>query len=593
MVSSPANAQITEADTGWPREIVTDSGTMIIYQPQPDKLDGITLTGRAAVSVLPTGSKEPVFGVVWFTSRAQTDRDDRTVDTRVGALNIVSKNRQQSGWAPARSIASAARASRSISLTASLAEAAAEQRSADSLNTTPPAIIFSSSPAALLLFDGQPLLQKVENSQLQRAVNTPMLVLFDAKEKTYYLNGGPLWYSAGSALGPWTSQKGKIPADVAALVPDSVQSASPPPGGPPAIVVATSPTELIVTEGPAKWAPVTGTDLLYVTNTDRDVFRTLDSPQMYVLLAGRWFRARTDAGPWTLVRPDALPADFAKIPSASPRADVLASVPGTTQADEALMDTQIPQTAAIDRKTATLTVSYAGAPVFKQVTGTSVAYATNTDTQVLRINDMYYACDQAVWFVSKSAKGPWVVSDSVPKAVQTIPPSSPVYNVKYVQVYQATPPVVYVGYTPGYTWAFPYYGTVVYGTGYVTLRTYPRGLLSATGDVRCGGAIQPVDRMDRRLRLRHAIPVRRCGGRTALLRWVVWSVWTAAISAAVLPAAVPRCPGIDRRRRAIVPRRQATVRRREPRAPRRMRGKATCTGSRRTARATRRHRRLA
>ena len=105
-----------------------------------------------------------------------------------------------------------------------------------------------------------------------------MLVLFDPKEKTYYLNGGPLWYSASSALGPWTSQKGKIPADVAALVPDSVQSASPPPGAPPAIVVATSPTELIVTEGPARWAPVTGTDLLYVTNTDRDVFRTIDSP---------------------------------------------------------------------------------------------------------------------------------------------------------------------------------------------------------------------------------------------------------------------------------------------------------------------------
>ena len=89
MVSSPAKAQITEADTGWPREIVTDSGTMIIYQPQPDRLDGITLTGRAAVSVLPKGSKEPVFGVVWFTARAQTDRDDRTVDIDQIAITNV------------------------------------------------------------------------------------------------------------------------------------------------------------------------------------------------------------------------------------------------------------------------------------------------------------------------------------------------------------------------------------------------------------------------------------------------------------------------------------------------------------------------
>ncbi len=250
MVSSPAKAQITEADTGWPREIVTDSGTMIIYQPQPDKLDGITLTGRAAVSVLPTGSKEPVFGVVWFTSRAQTDRDDRTVDIDQIAITNV----RFTGESADQALLTRAMVNPKLThwqftialdrLTASLAEAAAEQRSADSLNTTPPAIIFSSSPAALLLYDGQPLLQKVENSQLQRAVNTPMLVLFDAKEKTYYLNGGPLWYSAASALGPWTSQKGKIPADVAALVPDSVQSASPPPGGPPAIVVATSPTEL-------------------------------------------------------------------------------------------------------------------------------------------------------------------------------------------------------------------------------------------------------------------------------------------------------------------------------------------------------------
>ncbi len=54
----------------------------------------------------------------------------------------------------------------------------------------------------------------------------------------------------------------------------------------------------------------------------------------------------------------------------------------------------------------------------------------------------------------------------MPKAVETIPPSSPVYNVKYVQVYQATPTIVYVGYTPGYIGAYPYYGTIVYGTGF-------------------------------------------------------------------------------------------------------------------------------
>jgi hypothetical protein len=41
-----------------------------------------------------------------------------------------------------------------------------------------------------------------------------------------------------------------------------------------------------------------------------------------------------------------------------------------------------------------------------------------------------------------------------------------VYQVKYVQVYSATPDVVYVGYTPGYVGCYAFNGAVVFGTGY-------------------------------------------------------------------------------------------------------------------------------
>ena len=41
------------------------------------------------------------------------------------------------------------------------------------------------------------------------------------------------------------------------------------------------------------------------------------------------------------------------------------------------------------------------------------------------------------------------------------------YNTQYVHVYETTPEVVYVGYTPGYLWSFPYYGVPIYGTGWV------------------------------------------------------------------------------------------------------------------------------
>jgi uncharacterized membrane protein YgcG len=68
--------------------------------------------------------------------------------------------------------------------------------------------------------------------------------------------------------------------------------------------------------------------------------------------------------------------------------------------------------------------------------------------------------------VAPTPTGPWVVSDRRPPSIDQVPPSVPVYNTRYVYVYQSTPQVVYVGYLPGYVGAYPYYGTVVYGTGY-------------------------------------------------------------------------------------------------------------------------------
>ena len=63
--------------------------------------------------------------------------------------------------------------------------------------------------------------------------------------------------------------------------------------------------------------------------------------------------------------------------------------------------------------------------------------------------------------VATGPRGPWAVAASVPAVIYAIPPSSPVHYVTYVRVYAATPQVVYVGYTPGYT------GTIVSVDGVV------------------------------------------------------------------------------------------------------------------------------
>ena len=67
-----------EADDSWPREISVPQGKVIIYQPQPDLLDGNQLDARAAVALEIIGSEEPVFGAIWFTARLETDRAERT-----------------------------------------------------------------------------------------------------------------------------------------------------------------------------------------------------------------------------------------------------------------------------------------------------------------------------------------------------------------------------------------------------------------------------------------------------------------------------------------------------------------------------------
>jgi hypothetical protein len=72
-----------------------------------------------------------------------------------------------------------------------------------------------------------------------------------------------------------------------------------------------------------------------------------------------------------------------------------------------------------------------------------------------------------VWFVATAPRGPWAVATSVPAVLNSIPPSSALYSLTFVQIYGFTPTVVYEGYTPGYMGVYVNGGAVVYGTGYV------------------------------------------------------------------------------------------------------------------------------
>ncbi|WP_205743056.1 carbohydrate-binding family V/XII [Halioglobus maricola] len=453
----------------WPQQVTVDEGILTVYQPQPESLSGNTLQGRAAMSITPKGKSEQIFGAFWFESRVETDRSSDTalvVDIKVTKVRWPDSKDAQEQRFTALVEAAVPSTGFEISLerlAASLNTAELETKSLEQLNNDPPAIVFREKLAVLLMYDGSPRYGDIENSDYQRVLNTPIAVVKNTRG-THYATNGTLWYVADSALGPWRPTTSP-PKDLAEAMP-APDADAPSWDTPPEIVVATSPTELIVTQGAPEWKPLTGGELLYVTNTESPWLRDLPTGNMYLLLSGRWYRSKSTKGPWTFVPADELPTSFANIPPASDIGGLRTSVAGTPEAEEAVLDAQIPQTAAISRDT-TLEVSYDGEPSFEPVTGTSVSYAVNTATQVLKIDGRYYAVDNGVWFTATNPKGPWAVADDIPKEkIAEIPPSSPVYNTTYVNVYDSTPEVVYVGYTPGYMWSFPYYGVPVYGSGW-------------------------------------------------------------------------------------------------------------------------------
>jgi hypothetical protein len=68
----------------------------------------------------------------------------------------------------------------------------------------------------------------------------------------------------------------------------------------PQVFVSRQPAELMLLRGEPKYAPVVfEKQLMWVSNTESDVFRMGRTGSIYFLISGRWFSAPDFAGPWT------------------------------------------------------------------------------------------------------------------------------------------------------------------------------------------------------------------------------------------------------------------------------------------------------
>ena len=467
-----AVAASTQAqEINWPQELVADDGSVVVvYQPQIEEFTGNTIEGRAAVSVKrPASGNVPVFGAVWFAARIDTDRDTRTGvirDVDVSDVHFADASDEDKQALAEFIEGEVEGTSFTISVDQLLADLDADTNdlTQPELRHEPPRIILSTEPAILVSIDGEPVLQDLEGTKYRRVVNSAFLIVEDGRDYYLYV-GSNAWYEAKAVTGPWTPAR-RVPADIAGLV-ERVEADETDLSNV-KIIVATEPTELIVSDGEPTWAPVEGMNLLYMDNTDSNAFLELSTQAYYVLLSGRWYRGEGLIGElvWSHVPNDELPEAFAVIPEDSVNGPILSQVAGTPQAREALLENSIPQTAAIKRDDASFSVDYDGEPDFAPIADIPVEYAQNTTAAVFRYGNLFYACDEGVWYVANSATGPWRVATEVPDAIYTIPVSNPHYNVTYVKVYDVTPQVVYVGYTPGYLGSYYYHGSVVYGTGW-------------------------------------------------------------------------------------------------------------------------------
>ena len=205
-----------EAEKAWPRVIQGKTATVTMYEPQLDSWKDDEFAARAAVSVQ-EGDAAPVFGAVWISGRFDVDRDARTVDffdikiPTVAFPEASEERRQELAAFLEREIPKwdlEMELDRVIPLLDNAEVALSE---AAELKNTPPRIIVTYTPAVLILIDGEPKLEGIENSNLERVVNTPYVIV--KHKSTYYLASDTMWFDAPAVMGPWTEAR-SLPPDV-------------------------------------------------------------------------------------------------------------------------------------------------------------------------------------------------------------------------------------------------------------------------------------------------------------------------------------------------------------------------------------------
>src|SRR6185503_5580394 len=470
------------ADRGWPRGYSLPSeAQIVVFQPQFASWDNQKhAVALAAVSYVAKGEQKPALGTIKIEADTAVALEQRLV--KFTQLKITETNFQTLPKEQTREIVNELEKNlpdeeRIISLDRVLAyvdKSSIRPKNVAGIKGDAPKIYFSNMPAILVSFDGEPIWSPIKENELKFAVNTNWDVFQHTPTGLFYLRNDTTWLRATTLNGAW-SAAGKLPESFNQLPDDEnwkdVRASLPgvPVKRPPSVYVTSDPSEMILLDGEPQYVAVPGTQLLWVSNTESDIFRYGKDGPFYYLVAGRWFKAPTLLGPWNFTTPD-LPEDFKLISLEHPRSRVLASVPGTQQAAEAVLLAQVPQYARVNKnEVAAPEVAYNGEPEYEAIQGTQLHRAKNTDKEIIKFGDTYYMLFEGIWFMANTPKGQWTLATSVPKEIYDIPANSPAHSVTYVTVEEDEDKnddwVTYAAYA-GYSGLMIGWGCAVWGTGW-------------------------------------------------------------------------------------------------------------------------------
>jgi hypothetical protein len=260
------------------------------------------MVAYAAASYVAAGAEKPALGSLKVEADTQLAMSERLVkfsDLKVTESNFPTLPKEQVREVVAEVVKAIPDDDRVIALDRVLAAIDKSQimpRNVEGVKADPPTIFYSETPAVLVNVDGDPIWSPIKENDLKFAVNTNWDLFQHEPTKTYYLRNNDAWLKASDITGPWTAA-GKLPGsfdklprddnwnEVRAALPGKSLSAK----QVPKVFVSFKPSEMILLTGPPSYVAVGNTNLLWVNNTESDIFRLGRTGAVYYLVAGRWF----------------------------------------------------------------------------------------------------------------------------------------------------------------------------------------------------------------------------------------------------------------------------------------------------------------